>query len=420
MPMKWDDGAVAMLCGTIVAILGTDGITQEQKDAIVERMNSAGYEVAWNGIRIIHPYKMPRFEDIKGDLFEAIWRVSAPTFGPEQQTAVIAQLKAKGIEMTWDAVRAPGLHEDLITVLLKQDIVSTENWKAVLAGMHEAQYQFTWRGFDHACYFFPPSFSLVSLSLVFILYHPLLLSPSLNFISNLTIILYQHQNITSNQTSAMATNSAGRTIWDDRARSVLLQAVMDVAPPSADQWESILEKVQESGYIYTQKAAFIIIYFSLPKTLFKMSGGRVSHRWDDKSDRDLLIAVVTELTLTPTSEQMKNIVQRCHEAGYTFTISAATQHLQKLKKKDPNGPGAATPSTPKGKKTTASAASSATKSTSKRGRQSSKVFTDMDNDEDDDFNNGSLAKKPKTEQKAETDSKIDQVKAEHVEEEDAI
>ncbi|KAI6360131.1 hypothetical protein MCOR25_006838 [Pyricularia grisea] len=338
-----------MLCGTIVAILGTDGITQEQKDAIVERMNSAGYEVAWNGIR---------FEDIKGDLFEAIWRVSAPTFGPEQQTAVIAQLKAKGIEMTWDAVRmpqnwsAPGLHEDLITVLLKQDIVSTENWKAVLAGMHEAQYQFTWRGFDHACYFFPPSFSLVSLSLVFILYHPLLLSPSLNFISNLTIILYQHQNITSNQTSAMATNSAGRTIWDDRARSVLLQAVMDVAPPSADQWESILEKVQESGYIYTQKAAL--------------------------------------------------------------------QHLQKLKKKDPNGPGAATPSTPKGKKTTASAAGSATKSTSKRGRQSSKVFTDMDNDEDDDFNNGSSAKKPKTEQKAETDSKIDQVKAEHVEEEDAI
>lgn len=54
MPMKWDDGAVAMLCGTIVAILGTDGITQEQKDAIVERMNSAGYDVAWNGIRYVY------------------------------------------------------------------------------------------------------------------------------------------------------------------------------------------------------------------------------------------------------------------------------------------------------------------------------------------------------------------------------
>ncbi|KAI6290397.1 hypothetical protein MCOR08_003045 [Pyricularia oryzae] len=147
MPMKWDDGAVAMLCGTIVAILGTDGITQEQKDAIVERMNSAGYDVAWNGISI-HFYKMPRFEDIKGDLFEAIWRATAPTFGPEQQSAVITHLKAKGIEMTWDAVRAPGLHEDLVAVLLKQDLVSTENWKAVLAGMHEAQYQFTWRGFE--------------------------------------------------------------------------------------------------------------------------------------------------------------------------------------------------------------------------------------------------------------------------------
>ncbi|KAH8843771.1 hypothetical protein MCOR21_003607 [Pyricularia oryzae] len=337
MPMKWDDGAVAMLCGTIVAILGTDGITQEQKDAIVERMNSAGYDVAWNGISI-HFYKMPRFEDIKGDLFEAIWRATAPTFGPEQQSAVITHLKAKGIEMTWDAVRAPGLHEDLVAVLLKQDLVSTENWKAVLAGMHEAQYQFTWRGFE--------------------------------------------------------------TIWDDRARSVLLQAVMDVAPPSADQWESIMEKVQESGYSYTPKAAF-----------------RITHRWDDKSDRDLLIAVLAELA--PTPEQMKNIVQRCHEAGYTFTVSAATQHLQKLKKKDPNGPGAATPSTPKGKKTAASATGSAAKSTSKRGRKPAKKVLDADDDEEDDFD-ASPSKKTKTEDKAENDAKVDRVKAEHVEEDDAI
>ncbi|KAH9431246.1 hypothetical protein MCOR02_008548 [Pyricularia oryzae] len=288
MPMKWDDGAVAMLCGTIVAILGTDGITQEQKDAIVERMNSAGYDVAWNGISI-HFYKMPRFEDIKGDLFEAIWRATAPTFGPEQQSAVITHLKAKGIEMTWDAVRAPGLHEDLVAVLLKQDLVSTENWKAVLAGMHEAQYQFTWRGFE--------------------------------------------------------------TIWDDRARSVLLQAVMDVAPPSADQWESIMEKVQESGYSYTPKAAL--------------------------------------------------------------------QHLQKLKKKDPNGPGAATPSTPKGKKTAASATGSAAKSTSKRGRKPAKKVLDADDDEEDDFD-ASPSKKTKTEDKAENDAKVDRVKAEHVEEDDAI
>ncbi|KAI6256298.1 hypothetical protein MCOR19_007241 [Pyricularia oryzae] len=367
MPMKWDDGAVAMLCGTIVAILGTDGITQEQKDAIVERMNSAGYDVAWNGIsdfyftkKSIHFYKMPRFEDIKGDLFEAIWRATAPTFGPEQQSAVITHLKAKGIEMTWDAVRAPGLHEDLVAVLLKQDLVSTENWKAVLAGMHEAQYQFTWRGFE--------------------------------------------------------------TIWDDRARSVLLQAVMDVAPPSADQWESIMEKVQESGYSYTPKAAFIVSIinhslFVVPKIPFKMSGSRITHRWDDKSDRDLLIAVLAELA--PTPEQMKNIVQRCHEAGYTFTVSAATQHLQKLKKKDPNGPGAATPSTPKGKKTAASATGSAAKSTSKRGRKPAKKVLDADDDEEDDFD-ASPSKKTKTEDKAENDAKVDRVKAEHVEEDDAI
>ncbi|KAI6459797.1 hypothetical protein MCOR07_001026 [Pyricularia oryzae] len=148
-----------------------------------------------------------------------------------------------------------------------------------------------------------------------------------------------------------------------------------------------------------------------------MSGSRITHRWDDKSDRDLLIAVLAELA--PTPEQMKNIVQRCHEAGYTFTVSAATQHLQKLKKKDPNGPGAATPSTPKGKKTAASATGSAAKSTSKRGRKPAKKVLDADDDEEDDFD-ASPSKKTKTEDKAENDAKVDRVKAEHVEEDDAI
>lgn len=45
------------------------------------------------------------------------------------------------------------------------------------------------------------------------------------------------------------------TVWDADAHLALLQAVIAEAPPSAPEWERILEFVAQRGYIYTSSAA---------------------------------------------------------------------------------------------------------------------------------------------------------------------
>ncbi|KAI6339859.1 hypothetical protein MCOR03_005729 [Pyricularia oryzae] len=135
-------------------------------------------------------------------------------------------------------------------------------------------------------------------------------------------------------------------------------------------------------------------------------------KWDDGAVAMLCGTIVAILgTDGITQEQKDAIVERMNSAGYDVAWNGIRQHLQKLKKKDPNGPGAATPSTPKGKKTAASATGSAAKSTSKRGRKPAKKVLDADDDEEDDFD-ASPSKKTKTEDKAENDAKVDRVKAE--------
>ncbi|KAI1118088.1 hypothetical protein F5Y14DRAFT_447499 [Nemania sp. NC0429] len=53
----------------------------------------------------------------------------------------------------------------------------------------------------------------------------------------------------------MSTNAAGRTVWNDKARSDLLLTIVDIAPPTTQQWEAIIAQVQTKGYTYNASAA---------------------------------------------------------------------------------------------------------------------------------------------------------------------
>ncbi|KAI1181918.1 hypothetical protein F5B17DRAFT_436197 [Nemania serpens] len=53
----------------------------------------------------------------------------------------------------------------------------------------------------------------------------------------------------------MSTNAAGRTVWNDKARSDLLQSIIDVAPPTSQQWEAIIAQLHAKGYTYNYSAA---------------------------------------------------------------------------------------------------------------------------------------------------------------------
>ncbi|KAK3343897.1 hypothetical protein B0T25DRAFT_572878 [Lasiosphaeria hispida] len=92
--------------------------------------------------------------------------------------------------------------------------------------------------------------------------------------------------------------------------------------------------------------------------------------WDHKADHDLLTAMTQEFQ--PSQEQLRNVMARMHGFGYTCTVKAITQHLQKLRRKDGTGPavkngnGEASGSTPKSaKKRAAPTKKSSAKKTSK-------------------------------------------------------
>ncbi|KAL2263271.1 hypothetical protein VTK26DRAFT_7536 [Humicola hyalothermophila] len=78
--------------------------------------------------------------------------------------------------------------------------------------------------------------------------------------------------------------------------------------------------------------------------------------WDHRADHDLLTAIMQELQ--PTQEQLRGVMNRMHSFGYSCTVKAITQHLQKLRRKEGSGPAAAndsgpgTPKTPAKKRAT--------------------------------------------------------------------
>ncbi|KAK3997121.1 hypothetical protein QBC44DRAFT_398890 [Cladorrhinum sp. PSN332] len=81
--------------------------------------------------------------------------------------------------------------------------------------------------------------------------------------------------------------------------------------------------------------------------------GRMS--WDHAADHDLLSCLVK--ILNPTQENLRSVMEEMHGLGYTCTVKAITQHLQKLRRKDHSAgggndgsDGAAVPKTPRGRK----------------------------------------------------------------------
>ncbi|KAK0705120.1 hypothetical protein B0H67DRAFT_649487 [Lasiosphaeris hirsuta] len=60
--------------------------------------------------------------------------------------------------------------------------------------------------------------------------------------------------------------------------------------------------------------------------------------WDHKADHDLLTAMTQEFQ--PSQEQLRSVMARMHSFGYTCTVKAITQHLQKLRRKEGSGPAA--------------------------------------------------------------------------------
>ncbi|KAJ3579422.1 hypothetical protein NPX13_g1141 [Xylaria arbuscula] len=53
----------------------------------------------------------------------------------------------------------------------------------------------------------------------------------------------------------MATDGAGRTVWNDKTRSDLLLAITNVFHPTSEQWDTISIELRAKGYTYNYNAA---------------------------------------------------------------------------------------------------------------------------------------------------------------------
>ncbi|ROT43550.1 hypothetical protein SODALDRAFT_319975 [Sodiomyces alkalinus F11] len=67
----------------------------------------------------------------------------------------------------------------------------------------------------------------------------------------------------------MPPKNANTTVWDDKARSDLLIAVLNTVKPTKQQWDEIVAKVEAKGYHYTPNA----VQQHLNKLQKKMANG---------------------------------------------------------------------------------------------------------------------------------------------------
>ncbi|KDN62147.1 hypothetical protein CSUB01_00852 [Colletotrichum sublineola] len=113
--------------------------------------------------------------------------------------------------------------------------------------------------------------------------------------------------------------------WTYEVDQQILVAMVKTMTPTAEQYSAIIQELHTYGYNCTVSAlnthTNIIQYTMGPVTV-----------WDDKARSDLLVALLT--VMKPSKEDWDRALAAVHDKGYTYTASAATQHIQKLQRKE--------------------------------------------------------------------------------------
>ncbi|KAK3304403.1 uncharacterized protein B0T15DRAFT_494866 [Chaetomium strumarium] len=104
--VKWTDNAHLVLLCAALDIIGDGGKVSiaTHKDKFMAALEANGYKFTWEVFKSHLLFKMPKWEDIRDDLFEAIVRVQPP-IDKEQQAEIVEILKSRGHDMGWNAIR---------------------------------------------------------------------------------------------------------------------------------------------------------------------------------------------------------------------------------------------------------------------------------------------------------------------------
>ncbi|KAK4228425.1 hypothetical protein QBC38DRAFT_509014 [Podospora fimiseda] len=297
----------------------TGPLTTEDQGVVEREMQARGFDIKWNAIRF---HSLSVDPQIRGSAYSCSSLSFSSTFSLTQtpnhhhhHTSITNNpynmSKPGRVLMVWDQA----VHEDLLVCLVSHLKPENKDYKAITELMHAKGYTFSEAAFQFFSQTFPSTSNFSPCSL------------SRNHSSFTTKVGQTFFAMPSGHSTFKAP-----TEWNWDAHLTLLQAVMEHAAPNQQEWEKILESVAKKGYKYTASAA--------------IANNRMS--WDHAADHVLLSCLIK--VLNPTQENLRSVMEEMHTLGYTCTIKAITQHLQKLRRKEnstpANGNGAGDPATP--------------------------------------------------------------------------
>lgn len=183
--------------------------------------------------------KMPKWEEIRDDVFEAIIQV-LPPISKEQQAEILAMLQAKGHVVTWNAVRYV---LELRRLLAPEPERRGSTWRPLPEQVFGVA---AW--LRTLLLLLPSGFALLLFSHLPINFAFLSFSPA-------SRQLYLH--IQAHKITRMSeTKRARRTLqtWDADTHQAILLALIDHIKPSGSDWSAVVETLRGKGYTFTEGA----------------------------------------------------------------------------------------------------------------------------------------------------------------------
>ncbi|KAK3946302.1 hypothetical protein QBC46DRAFT_444446 [Diplogelasinospora grovesii] len=376
--LKWNAISVRYLNAFSPLVVRTTSLLLQPHDFVIHAISRPPIPQS------ITAFTMPTWEEIRDDLFLAHLIVQ-PALNKEQQDEVENIMQARGHNMVWNAIRGTRAVTTRCRLTLFPHVSLQHHTTLQSPTMSTKRVQQKWDNEIHEA---------ILVEMVD------RLRPTKSdwdaIIENL-----RGKGFTFTASALFTSSNMPKpTAWDHDAHVQLLQAIILEAPPTPVEWDGIIARVEAKGYSYTASAAlygFFCIYSSfrilslsllsplplpLPllllhfysihlnylsrhisyQTLRRLSSvnpslsptshshssqprhpsknffGKMSDRmtWDHHADHDLLTAITQELQ--PSQEQLRAVMARMHSYGYSCTVKAITQHLQKLRRKEGTGP----------------------------------------------------------------------------------
>ncbi|KAL2171639.1 hypothetical protein VTG60DRAFT_2207 [Thermothelomyces hinnuleus] len=274
---KWtEETHMALLCTKMDIVTDNGSISiSKHKDQITSGMEGRGFSFTWEAVRsALSLAKMPKWEDIREDLFEAIMQVHPP-INKEQQADIVRIMREKGHDMGWNAIRyvlvefgsislpANFMNDICLPVVIHEQVLRHTTHKATDVTVTMPRTLQNWDAETHEAVLLAliehmkpngSDWSAVVASL-----RPKGYTFSEGALVTTTILCQQHPFtpwlLLPPQEHSVAMSKQQPTVWDHDAHLALLQAVMAEAPPQPAQWDAILERVAKKGYCYTASAA---------------------------------------------------------------------------------------------------------------------------------------------------------------------